>query len=297
MDWLDDTDTTLWAMPRGTERSGGCTGATPQWKAKYGSVAALMYDSVTIDGINEEGFNAAGLYLAETDYGERDEQRPGLMLTVVLQYFLDNFATVAEAVQWAVESNFQLVPIEISGEPGTGHLMFADASGDSAILEFIDGKLSVHHGPQFRVGANSPTYDEQLEILKRYEGFGGSEPLPGSIESSDRFVRASRYVRQLPPTDDERLAIAEVLSVVRNASAPFGSDVAEHPNLSATRWRCVSDLSNLAFYFESTTAPNIVWVDLQEIDFDELARPVRFDPAEHPWVAGDVTDLLAQVEA
>ncbi len=45
-----------------------------------------------------------------------------------------------------------MVPILApTGEPGTVHLAISDESGDSAIFEYIDGKLVIHHGRQYQV--------------------------------------------------------------------------------------------------------------------------------------------------
>jgi len=40
---------------------------------------------------------------------------------------------------------------------GGGHLALADASGDSAIFEYISGKLVIHHDRKYTVMTNSPT--------------------------------------------------------------------------------------------------------------------------------------------
>ncbi len=44
------------------------------------------------------GFSANMLWLAESEFGKRDEARPGLCMSQWLQFCLDNFATVDEAV-------------------------------------------------------------------------------------------------------------------------------------------------------------------------------------------------------
>ena len=297
MDWFEDTKTDIWALPRGMKRSGMTDGTTLEWVSRYGSVVAAMYGEVTCDGVNERGFAGNGLYLTEAGYGERDATRPGLGLPICLQYFLDNFATVAEAVTWAQGSHFQIVPLLLGGRPGTGHLSFADASGDSAILEFVAGELRIHHGPQFQVMTNSPLYDEQLERLKNYEGFGGTTPLPGSTDSPDRFVRTAYYAGHLPTTTDERLAIAEVLSVARNASAPFGTADPARPNISTTRWRTVSDLTHRVYFFESTTSPNIVWVRFEELGFDAATQARKLDLTHEPDLVGDVTSRMTSSKA
>jgi choloylglycine hydrolase len=297
MDWFEDTKTDLWALPRGMHRTGMTDGATLEWVSRYGSVVAAMYGEVTCDGINERGFAGNGLYLNEADYGTREPERPGLGLPICIQYFLDNFSTVAEAIEWARDSRFQIVPLLLGGKPGTGHLSFADAGGDSAIIEFIGGELRIHHGPEFQVMANSPTYDEQLERLKAYQGFGGDTPLPGSTDSPDRFVRASFYTPRLPETTDIRTAVAQVLSVVRNASAPFGTADPTRPNISTTRWRIVSDLTNGVYYFESTTSPNVVWVHLDELRFGTLTEARKLDLTHEPDLVGDVTARMVTAEA
>jgi penicillin V acylase-like amidase (Ntn superfamily) len=289
MDWFEDTKTDLWALPRGVPRTGGTDGETLQWTSRYGSVVAAMYGAVTCDGINERGFAANGLYLAEADYGARDLKRPGIGLPICLQYFLDNFATVAEALAWARGSDFQIVPALLGGRPGTAHVSLEDPSGDSAIIEFIGGEMHVHAGPQYQIMANSPTYDEQLARVKQYEGFGGTTPLPGSTDSPDRFVRAAYYAAHLPETTDVRTAIAEVLSVARNASAPFGTADPARPNISTTRWRIVSDLTHRTYYFESATSPNIVWVQLDELGLDSAKDARKLDMVHDLDRVGDVT--------
>jgi choloylglycine hydrolase len=291
MDWFEDTHTNLWAMPRGVRRTGMASGTTLEWTSRYGSVVALMYGLVAVDGVNEAGLAASGLYLAEADFGERDESRPGASLAICMQYFLDNFATVSEAVEWLTSSNLQIVPIPLgsTGRPGTAHLSLADATGDSAIIQYLDGKLHLYHGPEHRIMANSPTYAEQLELLKGYAGLGGEAPLPGTTDSPDRFVRASYYAPRLPSTSDERTAVAEILSVARNVSAPFGTADPARPNISTTRWRTVADLTNRVYFFESTTSPGVVWTRLDGLDLSAGAQPRRLELADGKDHVGDVT--------
>lgn len=286
MDWYEETSTVLAIRPRGAHREsrpGDPTGFT--WTSRYGSVVSLMYGKLVADGMNEVGLQSSGLYLAESDYGERDARRPAIDLYVIIQYMLDSFSTVAEAVKWLSESGVQIVPLNIGGRPGTGHISLADASGDSAIIEYLGGELSVHHGPQFSVMTNSPPYDEQLELERRYVGLGGAAPLPGGHDSRDRFARAALYSAQLPATDDRRLATAQVLSVLRNAAIPYGVGDIAQPNGATTRWRTVSDLKNGRYYFESTLSPNVVWVDFDKVSFEP--GPELVLDAEAPDLAGE----------
>lgn len=275
MDFRTDLMTNLWSLPRGVERGEGDL----TWTAKYGSLVAACYDMISADGVNEKGLAGHLLWLAESEYGPRDESRPGLPLSYFLQYFLDNFATVAEAVAWIQETRVQLIPTDdpTTGEPPTLHLALDDASGDSAIVEYLGGEPQVHHSRDYHVMTNSPTFDKQLEFLKAFEGFGGDKPLPGTTDAADRFARASHYVKSLPQPKTQVEAIAGMFSVIRNAAQPFRVPDPDKPYASQTLWQTVTDLTNRRYVFESTTRPNIVWVDLDDLDFSEGASAGRLD--------------------
>jgi penicillin V acylase-like amidase (Ntn superfamily) len=298
MDWMEDTQTNLWALPGGIARNGMTSGETVRWTSKYGSVVAAMYDVVCVDGVNEKGMDVNALYLTEADYGKREERRPGLAISVYGQFLLDMFATVAEAVAWCETSDYQVCTAALgsSGKPGTGHIALADAEGDSAVIEFLDGVQRIHRGRQFTTLTNSPPYDQQLAALPRYAGFGDTQPLPGTTQADDRFVRTAYYLAHLPATDDERQAIASVLSVTRGAAQPFGTVDPARPNISATRWSTVADLTNKVYYFESMTSPNIVWVTLDGLDLSPGAPPLKLDLAHDTDRVGDVTAAFSAGE-
>lgn len=287
MDWYQETDTVLAVRPRGAvrESKAGDPGSF-SWTSRYGSVAALMYGKIAVDGLNEAGFQVSGLYLAESDYGKRDLTRPAIDLYYVIQYLLDSFATVHEAVTWLRESNVQIIPLEIGGKPGTGHISVADPSGDSAIIEYLNGEVTVHHGTEFTIMTNSPNYDEQLELERHFTGLGGNEPLPGGHDSRDRFARAAFYTSRLRETDDQRLATAQALSVLRNAGIPYGVGDDSQPNAATTRWRIVADLKNARYYYESTLSPNVVWVDLDKLSF-EPGPELILNVVDNPELVGE----------
>ena len=295
MDWYQNTDTVLALRPRGATRESapGDPGSFT-WTSEYGSVVCLMYGSITVDGMNEKGFQVSALYLSESDYGPRDDSRPGLELALVVQCLLDRFATVDEAVEWFTSSNTQIIPMKIGDKPGTGHLALADPSGNSAIIEMLDGETVVHKGAQYTVMANSPVYDEQLVSLSKYKGLGGDEPLPGGTDSPDRFARAAYYSKSLPHTDDEMEFAAEVFSVIRNASTPFGVADPARPYISTTRWRIFADLTNLNYAFEDTVRPNVVWTNFGNLNF-EPGPELRVDPARKPALSGDISEYFAPV--
>jgi penicillin V acylase-like amidase (Ntn superfamily) len=295
MEWFEDQHPNLWTFPRGIEHYGATKQNPLVWTSKYGSVATSAYDIGTADGINEKGLVVNMLFLDGSDYGARDPARPGLALSLWAQYYLDNFATVAEAVQASRSEPFQPVTMEIGKTrklTGRMHLSLADATGDSAVLEYLHGKLVIHHGREFKVMTNEPSYDEQLALLKRYKLMGGDQPLPNGITDDDRFLRATYYLDRVPSPADEREAIAFVMSISRNLSVPYtvnaSSDVNWRGNF-ATIFRTIADSTDRLYFFESTLSPNVIWVDLSKLDF-ATGEPVKELPVSDNKIrVGDVT--------
>ena len=247
MDWfMSDMDTNMWLYPRGLERNSNT--ATPLvWTSKYGSVVTTVHEGVATDGMNEAGLVANMLYLVEADYppAVEGDSRPTLPITAWAQYVLDNYATTAEAVEALSKEEFRMVTVSApTGEPGTVHLSISDASGDSAIFEYLDGKLVIHHGREYQIMTNSPTYDQQLALAAYWKTIGGSVMLPGTNRAADRFARMSYYINEATQTADPRRAVATVFSIMRNVSVPLGIKIPGQPNIADTLWLTVSDQKN-----------------------------------------------------
>jgi penicillin V acylase-like amidase (Ntn superfamily) len=298
MDFHQDLQTNLWTQPRGFTRDDGVDGKLV-WTSAYGSVVATAFDTISVDGLNEKGLAGHVLWLAESDYAMPDPSRTQLSQAVWMQYYLDNFATVADAVAWTEATDVQVFQLmdPTGGRPPAGHLALDDATGDSCIIEYTDGHPRVYHSRDYRVMTNSPTYDQQLELVKTVTGLGGDKPLPGSTLASDRFARASYYVSRLEQPTTELQAIAAMFSVIRNAAQPFREPDPGKPDASQTLWQTVADLTNLRYVFESTTRPNIVWVELADIDFTEGSPQLRLnlvdELAVQHGIAGEVSDKFA----
>lgn len=288
MDWKTPWPVDLWLSPRGSARDGRAGENSLTWSAVHGALAAAGH--ATVDGMNEAGLAAHMLWLTEADYGVRDTRVPGLSVALWAQFYLDRFATVAEAVEWTRTQPMQIVGLSFEGLQATGHLALEDKTGDSAIIEYIGGVPRIYHDRTYTVLTNSPPFDQQLAALKRYRGFGGELPLPGTTQAADRYVRAAYYRNHLPQPVDRQAAVAGVISVARNVAQPFGEVDPDQPNISPTRWRTVCDLTNGAYYFESTSNPTLVVARLSELDFAGGVRKV--DLTNRPERMGDVTDAF-----
>lgn len=305
MDWVEDISSNLWVFPRGMERDGAAGPASVKWKAKYGSATIAGYELATTDGMNEKGLVANLLYLSGADFG-KSGAKPTLSVTSWAQYVLDNFATVAEAVDAMRKEAFAMVPPTLpNGFPAQLHLAISDASGDSAVFEHVGGKLAIHHGRHFQVMTNEPPMNEQAALNAYWKTIGGHTFLPGTIKPEDRFVRASYFINAVPKTIAKQFvtavpgasyanqAVASVLSVMRTVSTPFGLHTEGEPNNSSTLWRTVADQKNLVYFFDSATSPNAFWVEFAGLDFKEGAPVMKLEMAGGKVHAGDVAKKLA----
>ena len=289
MDWKEDTRSNIWIFPRGMERNGEVGKDPMSWKSKYGSVVTSAYDICSTDGMNEKGLVANLLWLAESSYPQWNGEKPALSIAAWVQYMLDNFATVSEAVSEIEKNTFDVVSdmMPDGTRMATLHLSISDATGDNAIFEYIDGKLNIHHNRSYQVMTNSPVFDQQLALDDYWKTIGGTTFLPGTNRAADRFVRASFYINAIPKTEDTRTALASVFSVIRNTSVPFGISTPDQPNISSTRWRTVSDQKDKVYYFESTLYPNVFWVDFKDVDFSEKASVKKLNLLDGKTYAGN----------
>ena len=274
-------------LPRGIARRGVAEANAAQWTSKYASTVLTAFDAGASDGMNEAGLSAHLLYLHGSEH-EPADQRPAVSNLQWAQYVLDNYASVAEALEGF--KAVQIVSKAAHGREWPLHLAIEDASGDSAVLEFVKERLVVHHGKDVTVMTNEPTMDEQLVNLKRYKLFGGALAMPGDINPADRFVRAASYLKTLAKPANTQEAVGYLAGVARNVAVPFGAvetSGSEAADTWPTRWTTLGDLTHKVFYIMSVSTPAVIWVDMSKLD-PGSSDILALDPHDAS-LAGDVT--------
>jgi choloylglycine hydrolase len=138
----------------------------------------------------------------------------------------------------------------------TIHYLVADATGDAATLEFLDGKLVVHRGAAMPVRAlTNSTYSDSVAA---FEGAKGKGQIPTSVSSLDRFVRAAMLAAggNVDP-------IAHGFEILAAVAQP-----------AFTRWSIVYDLSAGEVHFRTEGNRAIRRVALAGFDFS-CSTPVK----------------------
>ena len=298
MDWPESTEPILWFLPRGMKRDGAkCGGETVvkenplRWSSKYASLITSIYGVGSVDGMNEKGLGGHLLYLAKTDFGVRDPKKKGVSAILWLQYALDQASSVKEALD--LLQNVQPVMIQAHGHNATVHLSLEDRNGDSAIIEYLDGKPKVHHGRQYTIMTNDPSYEDQLTLLSKmdFSKPGQDTPVPGNISPQARFQRAAYFSRFFPEPKNMQQAFAPILAAIRGVSVPFGTPynkLGDGFPVYNTEYRTVCDLSHGIYGFELTTTPNFFWVEFGDFPPDKIQSAMSLTPGSLDF-AGDVS--------
>jgi penicillin V acylase-like amidase (Ntn superfamily) len=215
------------------------TGGTT-WTSRYGSVTFNQFGRDTpTTGMNEKGLMVSLMWLDGTEYPPADG-RPAAGILEWIQYNLDTRASVAEVVAGASEVR------PVGSTPI--HYLFADATGDAAVVEFLEGRLVLHRGETLPVKAlANSTYAESVPAFEAARARGVVPETRGSL---DRFVRGAMLAAKAgDPIDRAFSALASVA------------------NPGYTRWSVVYDLSRCVIHFRTDTNREIRRLRLAGMDF------------------------------
>jgi choloylglycine hydrolase len=225
------------------------------WISKYGSITFNTFCRDFVDG----GMNEAGLFIQEMSLMENkypeDAAKPRIFMMLWMQYVLDSFESVDQVVESARE-------VVIDG--WNWHFFAADAAGNTAAIEFIDGKPVLTYGEAMPVTVLcNDTYTTELERLRTYEGFGGSKMV---LLKGDPGTRGAEE-----PVEDDRFVNAATL-IKRTADSPlppleFGMKILEEMAWEGTQWSYVCDLTNMKIRFRTKDSPQLKELSLADFDF------------------------------
>lgn len=246
-----------------------------KWKNKYAylAITVMGYDNITPDGINEKGLSIEGLWLPETQYSKPKPQEysQSISISELAMWILGNFSSTTE-----VENAISNINIWGNSIPPIGvapiHIVLHDKSGNSIVIEFINGKTKIYENSS-QVVTNSPTYDWQLTNLRNYitltnqnyaskeidgktlletgsgTGFFG---IPGDYTPPSRFVKiaALNYFADKQTTAQQGVIL--MAHIINNVDIPLGTVQQKTTQgeilKNHTQWSVIKDLSNMQLY-------------------------------------------------
>ena len=221
--------------------------STVSWVSKYGSITFNQYGKeFPTGGMNEKGLVVELMWLDGTSYPAEDD-RPAVGVLQWIQYQLDNAATTAEVI--ASDSR-----LRINEKATPLHYLIADASGNVATIEFLNGKMVVHKDDKlpFPVLTND-TYAASVQTANPLV----SKPAVSLDNNSlDRFVKACSMVKQFNETDINMPVIDFAFSVLDKVSQG-----------SFTKCSIVYDITNKKIHFKTEANKSIKSFQFSSFDF------------------------------
>ena len=206
----------------------------------YAAISAALggatSEAFVVEGMNEKGFTVSVQTLQQSVYENHTTPAPQpVTFDRVAAYLLQRCASVADVA--AALRGVAVVDNPLFAKLfGRCHWSVADASGTSAVVEYLEGQLSIHDNSSIGVMTNDPHYEWHLHNLNGYAAYpttrnqapwgltahrDGRGPrsrgppghglntrgLPGGTTPPDRFVKMfllRRWRRSCPTRDRQR---------------------------------------------------------------------------------------------
>ncbi len=292
-----DLKSNILIVPREKEFVGTAPGdkAGLRWKTKYGIVGTNAFElPVIVDGLNEKGLHVGLFYFpgfAKYQDVAAEEFPKALAPWELGSFLLGTCSNVKEAGTAAKSVRVGAVVQKDMGFVPPVHYIVTDASGNSVVLEYIDGELKVYANP-FGVMSNSPSFDWHMTNLSNYvtltdkniekidlagkeiKGLGqgsGMLGLPGDFTPPSRFVRAVAFSKSALPVEKARDGVLQAFHILNQFDIPkgaargteHGKEVSDY-----TLWTSAADLKNLRYYIRTFENSHIRMVDLKAVDLD-----------------------------
>jgi choloylglycine hydrolase len=220
-----------------------------RWISKYGSITFNQYGKENpMGGMNEAGLVVEVMMLTETNYPAPDE-RSSIGELEWVQYQLDNFTRVDEVIKSSSSLRIATDSVPI-------HFLVCDSTGQTAAIEFLNGKMVCHTAETLPVKAlTNSTYDDSIKYIKGYKGFGGEKGIPTSGSSLDRFARAARMLQDYKEEKGKKIT-EYAFSILESVGSR-----------SRTQWSIVYDIPNLEVHFKTKASPRMKKFSFKDFDF------------------------------
>lgn len=294
----------LMQMPRGYANQGigpdGTAGKGKNWTSKYAVIGANVFGlPFYVDGINEAGL-AGGLLNAPNSAHYQDvpahQASNSIAPQQLLTYALTNFATVEEARKALANLYVSNAPMKEWGGTPKAHMTLHDAQGGSIVVEYLEGRLVITDNV-IGVMTNDPPFAWHLANIGNYVNLSGLDKkplevkgkvfppassgnglhgLPGSMLSSDRFVRAALFVLNTPDNASTDVQRSRAWHILNNFDIPYGAIYLDASSgyggganaYEYSEWTVVADLKNKTYSLRSFESPDVMTLDFKGFDLN-----------------------------
>eukprot|EP01062_Namystynia_karyoxenos_P030216 TRINITY_DN22589_c0_g1_i1.p1 TRINITY_DN22589_c0_g1~~TRINITY_DN22589_c0_g1_i1.p1 ORF type:complete len:386 (+),score=118.21 TRINITY_DN22589_c0_g1_i1:72-1160(+) len=309
----------LTAVPEGAavRSAPECPGSDP-FPVRHGYVAmTLPVIGHAFDGLNAAGLAVSEHTLRQSQYQEQSAgPAPRICHLMVVSWALASFGSVRE-----MAAGLGRVRVVASAGYNSGdgmHWAAQDASGDSAVFEYLNGALRISNNT-VGVMTNDPDFEWQLRNLNNYVAISNDWPrpgqqlhtavgqvpaavghganllgLPGDASPPGRFVRLFylRSMARTPRSFDEAMVLTQ--SLLNSVFVIDGTVSEPHPRRSGydrTMWATMKSPAQGLFMLRSYSSMQWLSVRLAELDLGP-GHEVRMMPVPVGVSSVDVSHRL-----
>lgn len=279
------------------------------WEGKYGFVGmdAMGLPCVS-DGINEKGLYVGDLLLpgfAKYQEVPAGEEEKALAPLDVAGYLLSNCQNLDEAKE-AIKKVlvWEMFVPQLEGVLPI-HIAVHDMWGNSAVFEWVDGKLNIEDNP-LGVTTNSPYYKWHMINVRNYVNLSannvpelklkgdevapigqgsGMLGLPGDATPPSRFIKAVALSQSVLEAENVEEATKNAFHVINNFDIPKGFAREEKDGKDVydyTSWLTLADLKQKIYYYRGYDNMKFYRVSLANLDFN--ANEIkRLDTSNSEW--------------
>ena len=288
-----------------------------QWTVKYGYVGMNILDfSSVVDGLNERGLSVGTLWLPGSEYQKVSDPGRALSVLLVNDWLLGTCASVAE-VKAALPTVdvWAYTPMEEKFSPI--HFTVHDASGNSIVIEYTDGKLHIYDN-RIATTTNAPVFPWHLENVRNYVGLtpwdvdeltingkmftptghgSGLRGIPGDFTPPSRLIRTLFLMNSANQAKHARAARNLALHILNDIDIPKGVVRSKGTDGKTsddyTQWVVVKDLTHLMFDYRRYEDLDLRRVDLNKIDFSTIKSGPISEPPIGMHEATEVAVVVA----
>lgn len=238
-------------------------GKSISWVSQYGSISFNQYGKeFPTGGMNEKGLVVELMWLDGTIYPKPDD-RPAIGVLQWIQYQLDNCATIDDVI--ATDKTIRIIS---KGTPL--HYLVADANGNAATIEFLDGKLVVHRGNDLQLPVLTNDTYERLSI-------GNSK----DNSSLERYSIACKMIKEYKTSPVGRSLIDQSFEILNKVAAG-----------DYTKWSIVYDLTEKKIWFKTNRFQQIRSLNFSSFDFScpAFSKVMNINSAEQ----GDISRYFSK---
>lgn len=290
-------DWQLMAVPKGTK---GVRSSKHGYVGFFGKVPALdppakvIEKQIAVGGLNDAGLSCTAQVLSS----KYPKFKP----------FQDNIE-VAEFCRWAFEGHSSVATVKeglkkvnFVGPFLPLHFALRDATGVSAVVEFVDGEMRIYDDANdgvtgFGIMTNDPQYPWQVENVKhllwKQKMARSAVSMPGSWYPDERYLRLQLVKSGMPEPKSYEEAFMQAAHTLNTVTVPMGQQMGTDGSGDHTQFGSVYDHKNHIIYWRTEVNHNFQRLRLEDanIGSDGTATYLPIYSEKLPWFH-DAADQL-----